>query len=1009
MFDHVFCNWITPFLRKGMAKTIESHDLWDLRDSDRAENVLRVFERSRCVAVLRLLLSRSLIALAAGNDQRRSARAAGGCSKPGTRLYWRLFAAFWPLFFSNAFFCVVVVVLDYMPSILTNLLLQLIANANSGDEDRDPSIGRVRLVAGILMSLGFVASGIMQSLLELQIFCYQGRRAGLHIRSVLTTLIFNKSLRLASAGQQPSHQSGKDNNNNNKKGKNNTAVSNNNNPSKDKDNDIKAGLGKIVTLMSVDANQFQETFSLIVFLSLAPARIFVSVAALYSLLGWPALASVGLTIVTSPFVSLVTRFQHKMISKYLRTMDRRISNVNEMLQGIRIIKFFGWEAEFQKKIEKSRDAELRSIIGVFISQALSNLVWEPIPLLISFLTFSLYAGPAGGKLDAPLVFTSLALIMTLRYPVNDIPRISMNLNQMWVSLRRIEDYLNLPELDKFQPDKQHLFESDWNEISTRPGFRNATFTWDSDAKADAETAEAQAAATEHDPLLAADSQPPSLHHHFVLSDVHVTFPVGCLTAVVGVTGAGKSSIAQALLGEMTMLRGRTVFPSVFSRGAPDFGSRDTSVAYVAQTAWLQNASVRDNILFGAPFDEQRYNHVIEACALVRDLATFPAGDMTEIGEKGINMSGGQKQRISLARACYSAAQFVILDDPLSAVDAPTALHLFDKCIRGILRGRTVVLVTHATGLVLPSADHVVYVKNGRIAAHGSGVDMQQQLEELDDSFGEHLLRALRGDKVDGSVSHSAGSSTQQAADPPADDDDAADSGKHDASGRLVEKETKQSGSVDPAVYLSYLRAVGGIGFIGLYLFVAALGRGAQVADDWWLKIWAEAYKTTQDTTHANVTIATSLMIQTARSAVTSAGSLSMSANDSTSGAAASPDSGFYIGVYGALGLGVILLDQMVIVLYSVGSYRASKTMHNAMLARILNAPMRFFDTTPVGRILNRFSNDIESIDTEVSGRARELLHSILLSLCSLGVAAVVSPFLPLLFIPVGKRRRRDAR
>nr|KAJ3401328.1 hypothetical protein HK105_004512 [Polyrhizophydium stewartii] len=289
--------------------------------------------------------------------------------------------------------------------------------------------------------------------------------------------------------------------------------------------------------------------------------------------------------------------------------------------------------------------------------------------------------------------------------------------------------------------------------------------------------------------------------------------------------------------------------------------------------------------------------------------------------------------------------------------------------------------------------------------------MQRQLEELDDSFGEHLLRALRGDKVDSSASDSAGSSAQQAADPPTDGDDAADSGKHDASGKLIAKETKQSGSVKAAVYMRYFRAAGGAGFISLYLFVATLGRVAQVADDWWLKIWADSYRTSMFEPAANATMSfatrlsasmSSFVVQSGDSSVASVASLSNASANTTIGDSPGHSVDFYIGVYGALGLGVILISQFVSLLYAFGSYRASKEMHAALLVRILNAPMRFFDTTPIGRILNRFSKDIECVDSEVGESARQLISSTLQLIISAVVVTAFSTAFGLAFIPVGE-------
>ncbi|KAJ1340480.1 hypothetical protein BSLG_004927 [Batrachochytrium salamandrivorans] len=803
-----------------------------------------------------------------------------------------------------------------------------------------------------------------------------GRRTGIHLRTVLIAEIYQKSLRRratasTAAGDTPA---GKDKTTK-KEDKADTA--NQKDAKKPPSNDDEASLGKIVTLMSVDTQRLREIVAYIPWLFITPLEIVACVLALFYILGWSAISGVAIMIISIPVVGMISKVQYKAGDVYMEKMDSRVGVVNELLQGIRIIKYFGWEGEFANKVNKARSAELWSLVLIFISNMLGSLAWDSIPILVSFFTFMTFTVVAGNTLTATIAFTSLSLFMTLRFPLMVFPSMLMDAVQALVSIRRIETFLAHPDLEKYQTGRESGSGHNWEYTAAHPGFEHASFTWENQAMSpEAKTAKDNVAEENtfeaasppslsvHDPLLSNTTvSNASQHHHFVLSDVHISLPVGALTTIVGLTGAGKSSITQALLGEMCTLKGRSVFPSVYSRTAPDFHQHDTGVAYVAQTAWLQNATIKSNILFGQPYDAVRYTRVIEACALTKDLATLPAGDLTEIGEKGINMSGGQKQRISLARACYSRAQSVILDDPLSAVDAPTALHLFEQCIKGLLSDRTVILVTHATGLVLPFSNYIVYVKNGRVAAQGTPEEIQAQLgTNSTDVFGNYLLDAIKGEKIEGEVSLTTS------------DDDSAplavvgDTKAEIAKGKLVDDETKQSGSVKSAIYMRYLYAVGGYLFLVMYVLLCTSGRTLQAMNDLWLKVWADSYSSN---TQLNTTVLFAPDLSIMRSTVQTL-SISQPIIE-TKTATYSP--AYYIWV-------------------------ASKEMHASLLNRILNAPMRFFDTTPIGRILNRFSKDIESIDTQVGQSTQEFVGSVFQTLCILVVVTSVSPIFPLLFIPV---------
>jgi len=373
--------------------------------------------------------------------------------------------------------------------------------------------------------------------------------------------------------------------------------------------------------------------------------------------------------------------------------------------------------------------------------------------------------------------------------------------------------------------------------------------------------------------------------------------------------------------------------SRFSKIDPLTGLSD-SIAFASQTPWLMNATVRDNILFGDPFNAPRYNKVITACALYRDFETLEGGDLTEIGEKGINLSGGQKQRISLARAAYSTSAFVLLDDPLSAVDAPTARHLLNHCICGLLKDRTRVLVSHAVGLVLPKADYIVSMKMGEVVNQGT-VDSLLNLDNASNILDTEMLSAIesiRSSTTDSCVMDSITSLD----DSMNDDMDCSNGMTTDQVKNLIEVEGKATGAVNLGVYASYLQAAGGFVFSFIFMTSVAGALGMQVLDDWWLKKWTESQ------------IVDSVFYVISQLIPAFSPLSSYLPNQITS-----DNTDYYIIVYGLIGLAVIFSENINFGIEIIGAYFASRQLHTNLLDRIMNAPLRFFDVTPSGKLIEQ--------------------------------------------------------
>ena len=474
----------------------------------------------------------------------------------------------------------------------------------------------------------------------------------------------------------------------------------------------------------------------------------------------------------------------------------------------------------------------------------------------------------------------------------------------FVSSDRIQIFLNEHDID----DSKSIF-----EISATIGFKEASF--------------------EHYNSESSESG-------FKLRALSASFPLGSLSLICGPVGSGKSSLLLALLGELRLTGGKVLRPEI------------SSFSYVPQTAWLLNATVKDNILFGQRFDQSRYNSVIIACALKSDLALLKDGDMTEIGEKGVALSGGQKQRISLARACYSSASIFLLDDPLSAVDPPTAVYILQNCILGLLKGRTILLVSHAASLVSPFADFTMCMEGGRLISSNfelvpSSPDTQNMLSNLDQMKSTTTVHRESSNE-----------------------------------------ETQAVGSVSFELYIMYL-LTGSLLFLLFYTLSYIFSTAAKLAHDLWLKKWTE-------------TVVSDIQLSFLAHYSSLPGKLE--------------DEFYYVKVYALFGIAIIAAETFQTVIFLLGSWFASARLHDRLLSTVLRSPLRFFEITPIGRILNRFSKDIDTIDTTVMTSIRRLgqrVTQVLTTIVFISYATPVflgfTPFIVFFFFYIANRYLKVSR
>ncbi|KAI9594951.1 P-loop containing nucleoside triphosphate hydrolase protein [Syncephalis fuscata] len=682
--------------------------------------------------------------------------------------------------------------------------------------------------------------------------------------------------------------------------------------------DDPADIGSITNLLSVDANSIGDISAYLHQMWFTPIQVVLSLVFLWKLLGTSTI--IGF-LVTAPLFYISGLASSKYTSlheRLMKTTDKRLAASNEVLQGIRIIKLFAWEQQFRERVMIKREDELANVWKRLIMFIYFIALGFATPAIITLATFGAHTLLFGNTLTASTAFTSLALLNILREAMDQLPEAVVWTLQGRVSLNRISKFLDEPDIeDGISTDYRDINTVNSNEI----GFENANVQWD----------EHQEVAIDADTLV--NHQPTG----FKLTGLNMKFPTGQFSIIVGPTGAGKSSLLHALLGEMRCTSGKVLIPrrpldnTIFS------GSID-NVAYVAQQAWLQNLSIRDNILFGQEYEEDRYNQVVFACALKRDLEILDAGDSTEIGEKGVTLSGGQKQRVSLARAMYSSAKHILLDDCLSAVDAHTAKHIVEHCLQGpLMQGRTRILVTHHVELCAHSANFIVTMQEGCITGQGSleSILAAGLLPELANSS---VPPTRQPSPVSGTATPqndskiALGSQSSSETDISEKDGEKAivtkKKSSNGVSGKLTEEEERQQGSVGFSIYHTYIQASGGYGAWSVVILLYIISQTVIIMQTYWLRNWATS--------------------------------------NETGGEDAKQYAGYYLSIYA--GLGILAMATAVIrnMMLYYGSFKASRSLFTRLLDRILYAKLRFFDVTPIGRIMNRFSKDIEMIDLEVA-------------------------------------------
>ncbi|KAM0353461.1 hypothetical protein ACHAPU_001471 [Fusarium lateritium] len=782
------------------------------------------------------------------------------------------------------------------------------------------------------------------------VFWYSFASIALPVRSQMSTLIFEKSLRRKNVKSAD-------------KSKESDTTQDGTTDKKDEDepddsSSVLKSRQSIVNLVGVDALRISNFTGFQFLIINSVFKLIFFSFFLVQLIGWipftAGLVAWGLILPAN------TYFSRELLSrsdKLMKLRDEKLAVVNEALLGMRQIKFAALESRWERRILAMRERELKTLWGLFVIDTGLFGCWVVSPILLAATSLAVYA-ILNGKLLPSVAFVSIGIFKSLEVSLGALPELITMGVDTYVSLKRIQTYLNGPEME--------------NTLSEGPevAFKSASIAWPED-----------------------DETPDE--DRFVLRHLNIDFPNGELSVISGKTGTGKSLLLSAILGEADVLEGsvhvpKTVSPAERHDAQAHLGDwiLPGSVAYVGQTPWLESASLRDNILFGLPSVEERYNQVIEVCALKKDLEILTDGDKTELGANGINLSGGQKWRVTLARAIYSRAEILVLDDVFSAVDAHVGRHIFEKCVTGdICKGRTRILVTHHVALVQSRAKYIVELGEGVVLHAGLISDFVRDgtLEEIK----QHEATAQQ---VSEDETTAVNSEEASITDPT--DNNVLQKVPSKNAKQFIQDEVREKGVVKRHVYLTYLKDSGGVflwsicALIFLGFEVGILGRA------WWLRIW------TGDVDES--ASASSLQQQHGHASVFSLQQAPYSSAFDSQTSKSDHDLKYYLWIYVAISSATAIIGTLRFFWAYFLAIKASRTLFEKMLFAVLHTPLRWLDTVPVGRILNRFSSDFNIIDQRITMDWTQFISN-LLSLVGVCVAAFFASgfVLPLAVVLLG--------
>ncbi|XP_038594747.1 ATP-binding cassette sub-family C member 9 isoform X4 [Micropterus salmoides] len=819
----------------------------------------------------------------------------------------------------------------------------------------------------VLAVLLFLALVLQRTFLQASY--YVTIETGINLRGALLAMIYNKILRLSTSNMSMGEMT----------------------------------LGQINNLVAIETNQLMWFLFLCPNLWAMPVQIVMGVILLYYLLGWSALVGASVIVLLAPVQYLIaTKLADTQKSSLEHSTDR-LKKTTEILKGIKLLKLYAWENIFCDSVEDTRGKELTSLKTFALYTSMSIFMNAAIPIAAVLATFVMHhfldkTGPSPSE-----AFAALALFHILVTPLFLLSTVVRFAVKALVSVQKLGEFLQSDEIGddswrngdmplSFEAGKKHLgvtkainrkqpmrYQMDNYEQPTRRQMRptetedvavkvsNGFFTWGSNLS--------------------------------TLSDINIRIPTGQLTMIVGQVGCGKSSLLLAMLGEMQTIEGRVFWsklPECEVAREENISKNRYSVAYATQKSWLLNATVEENITFGCHFSKQRYKAVIDACSLQPDIDLLPFGDQTEIGERGINLSGGQRQRICVARALYQNTNIVFLDDPFSALDIHLSDHLMQEGILKFLQDdkRTVVLVTHKLQYLI-HADWIIAMKDGSVLREGTLKDIQTHDVELYDHWKTLMNRQdqeLEKDIQQDSQTTLERKTLRRAfysreAKNQMDDEDEEEEEEEEEDDNMSTTTNRRS-KIPWRMCWCYMSSGG---FFMVFLMVSSklLKHSVIVAIDYWLALWTSS-KTNQSAGAGTY----------ASNGTRLADSASSNATLPTPGNPEAESDSYYLPVFIVLcaaGITLCLITSLTVEFLGLS---AATNLHHNLLNKIIHAPIRFFDITPLGQILNRFSADTNIIDQHIPPTLESLTRSTLLCLSAIGVISSITPAFLIALVPL---------
>nr|XP_048699538.1 ATP-binding cassette sub-family C member 10 isoform X2 [Caretta caretta] len=703
-------------------------------------------------------------------------------------------------------------------------------------------------------------------------------------------------------------------------------------------------MGEIVNFMSTDTDRlvnfcisFHEVWSL-------PFQFAITLYLLYQQVGVAFLGGLALALLLVPVNKVIANRIMENNKEMLKHKDTRVKLMTEFLCGMRVIKFYTWEQHFGARINACRAKELQKLRAIKYLDAVCVYLWAALPVVVSIVIFITYV-LLGHQLTATKVFTALALVGMLILPLNNFPWVLNGILDAKVSLDRIQCFLELSD-----QDLHAYYTTDGpTDPSSALEMRHSIFSW-------------------------SPAREESTRQHLSRGTLQIfiqdlAVAKGALVGVVGKVGCGKSSLLAAITGELNRLGGQ-VYVWDLERG---FG-------LATQEPWIQFTTVRENILFGRDYDARLYHEVLEGCALSDDLNILPAGDQTEVGENGVTLSGGQKARIALARAVYQEKEIYLLDDPLAAVDADVANHLMQKCILGVLKHKTRILCTHRTEF-LEKADTLLLMDNGRIVKTGTPSEILPLVEATpkvnENKRRQNKVPAEQGQEEDMEIEEEE---------------------LGQANCLLQREEEKKEGAVAFQVYRAYWLAVGSCLALSIFFSLLLMQASGNVSV-WWLSHWISNLPQMANIStrplSASVPSPQLLLFSLAGlvSRIQVLGTAPVHPNSTL-------DVNFYLMVYGGIAGANSVFTILRAFLFAYGTIRAATVIHSRLLQRVMKATVTFFDITPTGRILNRFSSDLYCVDDSLPFILNIFLANVFGLLGMLVMITYGLPWIGLILLPL---------